>query len=270
MGRGKDKLRRFNEIRTFQCVVEPAFEEVFRTDYKLKGAWRTDFFANQNPIVLELGCGRGEYTVALAERYPEKNFIGVDIKGARLWRGAKTATEAGMRNVGFIRTRIEFIEAFFAQGEVDEIWITFPDPQLHKSRVKKRLTAPEFLRMYAQFLRPDGCIHLKTDCAHLHEYTKATVLGNDLELVQACADIYGTGYADELLSIKTTYERKFLAQGVSITYLKFLLGGKNAFESVFFAPDAFETVEGEMLDSDSDSDSVEGAQVDAESGVVTV
>ena len=153
---GKDKIRRFEENATFRCVVQPEFEEIFRKDYRLKGRWREDFFGNPNPIVLELGCGRGEYTVSLAERFSDRNFIGVDIKGARLWRGAKTATENAMPNVAFLRTRIEFIDSFFAPGEVDEIWITFPDPQLRKNRVKKRLTAPLFLERYARFLKPGG------------------------------------------------------------------------------------------------------------------
>lgn len=169
---GKDKIRRFAENATFRCVVQPGFEEVFRKDYALKGKWNRDFFGNDRPIVLELGCGRGEYTVALGERFPERNFIGVDVKGARLWRGAKTATENGMKNVAFLRTRIEFIDSCFAPGEVDEIWITFPDPQLNKNRIKKRLTAPQFLAMYARFLREGGMINLKTDSVHLHEYTK--------------------------------------------------------------------------------------------------
>lgn len=237
MARGKDKWRRFAENETFRCVIQPEFEEVFRTDYKLKGKWREDFFGNNNPIVLELGCGRGEYTVALAEHFPDCNFIGIDIKGARLWRGAKTATENGMANVAFLRTRIEFIESFFALGEVNEIWITFPDPQLRKRRIKKRLTAPEFLTMYAHFLRPDGAIHLKTDSQHLHEYTKGIVKGNHLSLLESCADIYGTGYADELLSIKTTYEAKFLAEGFPITYLKFQLGDRKTFDPIEYAPD---------------------------------
>lgn len=139
---GKDKLRRFAENLTFECFVQPAFEEAFRRDHPLKGHWHSDFFHNDRPIVLELGCGKGEYTVALAERDPGRNFIGIDIKGARMWRGAKTATERQMRNVGFLRTRIEMIASFFAEGEVDEIWITFPDPQLKSRRAKKRLTSP--------------------------------------------------------------------------------------------------------------------------------
>src|SRR5699024_6206658 len=157
---GKDKLRRFAENLTFECFVQPEFEEIFRRDHPLKGHWRRDFFRNDRPIVLELGCGKGEYTVALAERDPRSNYIGVDIKGARMWRGAKTATERRMGNVGFVRTRIEFIGSFFAPGEVDEIWITFPDPQLRTKRAKKRLTAPSFLAAYARLLKPGGAIHL--------------------------------------------------------------------------------------------------------------
>lgn len=243
---GKDKIRRFAENATFRCVVQPEFEEAFRKDYKLKGAWNREFFGNDNPIVLELGCGRGEYTVALAQRFPERNFIGVDVKGARLWRGAKTATETGMGNVAFLRTRIEFIESFFAPGEVDEIWITFPDPQLHKNRIKKRLTAPQFLAMYARFLRPGGGINLKTDSAHLHEYTKNLAQGNGLPVSACCADIYGTGFADEVLSIKTTYEQRFLQQGLPITYLRFGLGDRSGFEAVPFAPD--EALQGDGAD----------------------
>lgn len=234
---GKNKHKRFQENATFSNLVQPAFEEIFGRDHRLKGRWREEFFHNDNPIVLELGCGRGEYTVALGEKFPDKNFIGIDIKGARLWRGAKTATENSMPNVGFIRTRIEFINSFFAEGEVDEIWITFPDPQLKKNRVKKRLTSPEFLTRYAGFLRSDGLIHLKTDCLHLHEYTLAVIDGNDLPLKGACNDIYGKGYADDLLSIKTTYEAKFLSRGQQITHLCFGLDGRQEFVRVAFDPD---------------------------------
>ena len=234
---GKDKFRRFEENKTFANLVQPDFEEIFHKDYKLKGRWREDFFHNDNPIVLELGCGRGEYTVALGEMFPEVNFIGVDIKGARMWRGAKTATQNGMANVGFARTRIEFISSFFAPGEIDGIWITFPDPQLKKNRVKKRLTAPQFLSFYAGFLKPDAPVHLKTDSQHLHEYTKALLDCNGIEPEAACNDIYGTGYADEVLSVKTTYEQKFLAQGMPITYLRFNLGGRHEFTAPAFAPD---------------------------------
>ena len=172
---GKDKLRKFRENLTFACFVQPDFDEVFRHDHPLKGHWGRDFFHNDHPIVLELGCGKGEYTVALAERDPSRNYIGVDIKGARMWRGAKTATERGMRNVGFLRTRIEFITSLFAEGEVAELWITFPDPQLKSRRAKKRLTSPLFLEYYAQLLQPDGWINLKTDSQHLYGYTNEVI-----------------------------------------------------------------------------------------------
>ncbi len=234
---GKDKQRRFSENLTFGNLVQPAFDEVFRRDYKLKGRWREDFFGNNNPIVLELGCGRGEYTVALGEMFPGKNFIGVDIKGARMWRGAKTAIERGMKNVGFLRTRIEFIDSFFAAGEVDEIWITFPDPQLRKNRVKKRLTAPGFLALYSKFLKPEGRISLKTDSRHLHDYTLVVAEANSLVVDEACADIYGAGRADEVLSIRTAYESRFLDEGLAITYLRLGLGGRTDFVDPDFAPD---------------------------------
>jgi tRNA (guanine-N7-)-methyltransferase len=226
---GKDKALRFAENLTFRNMIQPEFEDIFRKDHPLKGNWHKDFFHNDNPIVLELGCGRGEYTVALGKANPDKNFIGVDIKGARMWRGAKTATQENLTNIGFLRTRIEFINSFFAEGEVSEIWITFPDPQLKAARAKKRLTSPVFLEYYAQFLKPDGLIHLKTDSAELHAFTKEVVRQNELPVMECCADIYGTGYADEVLSIKTHYEEIFLAEGKPITYITFSLGGKNTF-----------------------------------------
>lgn len=226
---GKDKLRRFAENLTFECFVQPEFEEIFRRDHPLKGHWRRDFFRNDRPIVLELGCGKGEYTVALAERDPRSNYIGVDIKGARMWRGAKTATERQMRNVGFLRTRIEMIASFFAEGEVDEIWITFPDPQLRTKRAKKRLTAPSFLAAYARLLKPGGAIHLKTDSQHLYRYTQAVIAHFGLPCEAANPDIYGTGFADEVLSVKTAYEQKFLACGLPITYTRFGLGDRTEF-----------------------------------------
>lgn len=234
---GKDKFKRFQENLTFSNLVQPEFDEIFGKDYKLKGHWKREFFGNDNPIVLELGCGRGEYTVALGERFPDKNFIGIDIKGARLWRGAKTATENSMSNIGFLRTRIEFINSFFAVNEISEVWITFPDPQLKKDRVKKRLTSPEFLTMYSRFFTDGAQINLKTDSQHLHEYTKAVIAENDLPRLECCNDIYGTGYADDILSVKTRYESIYLAEGLPITYLKFELGGKKEFKSPEFAPD---------------------------------
>lgn len=234
---GKDKIRRFQENETFKCLVQPAFEEIFKKDHKLKGNWRRDFFGNDNPICLELGCGKGEYTVALGMRNPGINYLGIDIKGARMWRGAKTATEMSIANVGFLRTRIEFINSFFAENEVDEIWITFPDPQMKKGREKKRLTSPVFLSLYSAFLRTDGYINLKTDSRFLHEYTKAVIAANDLEVNVCCDDIYGTGLADETLSVKTAYEMHYLSQGVPITYLRFKPGGRREFITPDFEPD---------------------------------
>ncbi len=226
---GKDKARRFAENLTFRNMIQPAFEEIFHKDHPLKGRWGKDFFGNDNPIVLELGCGRGEYTVALAREHSECNFIGVDIKGARMWRGAKTATEENLLNAAFLRTRIEFINSFFDKDEVSEIWITFPDPQLKEARAKKRLTSPIFLAYYAQFLVPQGCIHLKTDSQALHEYTVEVVRQNALPCPVCCNDIYGTGLADPTLSIKTAYEKMFLAEGMPITYMRFSLDGKTSF-----------------------------------------
>ena len=226
---GKDKLRRFRENLGFECFVQPEFDEVFHRDHPLKGNWRRDFFHNDHPIVLELGCGKGEYTVALAERDPSRNYIGIDIKGARMWRGAKTATERGMRNVGFLRTRIEFINGLFGEGEVSEIWITFPDPQLKTRRAKKRLTSPLFLEYYARLLRADGTIHLKTDSKHLYAYTNEVIRRFGLPCAVSNPDIYGSGYADEVLSVKTAYEQLFLGMGLPITYTRFSLGGRREF-----------------------------------------
>jgi tRNA (guanine-N7-)-methyltransferase len=231
---GKNKLRRFEENLTFENLVQPAFDEVFHKDHPLKGRWHSDFFGNDRPSVLELGCGRGEYTVALGAADPHRNYIGIDIKGARMWRGAKTATEMGLSNVAFLRTRIEFINSFFAEGEVAEVWVTFPDPQLKKGREKKRLTSPVFLGYYADFLAPGGIVHLKTDSQELHHYTKRVIEANLLPCAVCNADIYGTEFGDDpTLSIKTAYERRFLGEGKTITYLRFGLAGKRTFEMVY-------------------------------------
>ncbi len=193
---------------TFDHVVQAKFNEVFEKDYKLKGNWNRDFFWNSNPIILELGCGKGEYTVGLAKQNPEINFVGIDIKGARMWCGAKTAVDDGMKNVGFVRTRIDLINSFFAPGEVSEIWITFPDPQPKK--YYKRLTSSRFLGYYQKFLKHNGFIHLKTDSKELHDYTKALIELNKLE-TEICTDnLYNSGIADDVLSIRTYYEQKFL------------------------------------------------------------
>ena len=220
---GKGKLKKFRENETFTCLVQPTTEEVLRKDHPLKGNWNRDMFRNGNPIVLELGCGKGEYTVALAERFPGKNYIGIDIKGARLWKGAKYATENRLGNVAFLRTRVEFIESLFAPGEISEIWITFADPQERKPR--KRLTHPRFLESYRKMLAPGGIVHLKTDSRLLHNFTLETARCNGLEVIEHNEDIYGSGRADGLLSIQTFYEKNFLAQGIPITYMAFRLDG---------------------------------------------
>jgi len=203
---GHGKLRKFAENETFACLLQPSSEQLLDkaagpglhvSDHPVKGHWCERMFDAPRPIVLELGCGKGDYTIALAERHPELNFIGVDIKGARLWKGAKYATEQGLRNVAFLRTRIEFITAFFAPGEVSEIWLTFSDPQLRGSD-NKRLTSPLFLERYRAFLRPGGVIHLKTDSRFLHEYTRAVIAANGLHTLVCNTDIYASsaGKAD--------------------------------------------------------------------------
>lgn len=220
---GKNKLRKFAENETFENLFQPTFDEVWRKDHPIKGEWNKTFFKNNNPIVLELGCGKGEYTINLAKMFPHKNFIGVDIKGARLWKGAKEAVETGMPNVAFLRTRIENIVSFFKPEEVSEIWITFPDPQPRPARAKKRLSSSRFLSYYQQFVKPNAIIHLKTDSQGLHEYTKALVEQNELK-VQICTnDLYNSGIADSILSIRTFYESMFLEQGKPITYIRFEL-----------------------------------------------
>ncbi|MFI3267304.1 MAG: tRNA (guanosine(46)-N7)-methyltransferase TrmB [Rikenellaceae bacterium] len=253
---GKDKLKRFQETLTFKCMVQPKFEEVYQKDYKLKGNWRKDFFKNDNPLILELGCGRGEYTVGLGQMYPDKNFIGIDIKGARMWRGAKTAEENELKNIGFLRTRIEFIDSFFAQNEVDEVWITFADPQLKKNRALKRLTSSRFLAMYSKFLKNDGYINLKTDSDHLHNYTKAICEKNSLKQTVVCDDIYNNieKMSSDVVSLQTTYESKFLKLNKNITFLKFMLEGKTEFEEPYFEAD-------EMLVKDNDGNFLGGVEV---------
>lgn len=221
---GKNKLARFAENKILPNVVQPTREEALN-GFNLKGKWRTEFFKNENPIVLELGCGKGEYTVGLAKAFPEKNFIGIDVKGARFWFGAKEAHENGMQNVAFLRTQIELVDYFFAENEVDEIWITFPDPQIKYKRTKHRLTHPDFLNRYKKFLKPGGIIHLKTDSEFLHGYTLGFLQGAGYEIITAHHDIYGAPEYDpgtlHLRDIKTYYEELFSAKGKTITYIKF-------------------------------------------------
>jgi tRNA (guanine-N7-)-methyltransferase len=217
----KKKLQRFAEMETFSNVLQPEFEDVFEKDFYLKGHWNTDRFRNENPVVLELGCGKGEYSVGLARQYPYKNFIGVDIKGSRMWRGARTALQEQLCNVLFLRTRIEMINSFFGYGEVDEIWLTFPDPQLKKKR--KRLTSSRFLNAYRNFIKNNGLIHLKTDNTVLHQYTLDLIKKNKLRLRFQTDDLYHSGFTNEILNIKTFYELQFLDQGMKIHYLCFEL-----------------------------------------------
>lgn len=218
----KNKLRRFRENEQFDNVVQPSREELTQNNYPLKGKWRSDFFKNNNPIVLELGCGKGEYSVALAQAYPEKNFIGVDIKGARFWRGAKTGMEENITNLGFIRTQIELVDHIFAENEIDEIWITFPDPQIKYKRTKHRLTNSEFLQKYKYILKPDGIVNLKTDSEFMHGYTLGLLHGEGHEILQANHDVYKNVYSPkEVTGIQTFYEKQYLDQGKPITYIQF-------------------------------------------------
>jgi len=218
----KNKLKRFKENDSFSNVIQPTREEVFNDSNNLKGNWKRDFFKNDNPIVLELGCGKGEYSVSLAKMFPEKNFLGVDIKGARFWRGAKTALEEGLTNVGFLRTQIELIDLLFSENEVDEIWITFPDPQIKYKRTKHRLTNSEFLSKYKKILKPEGVVHLKTDSEFMHGYTLGLLHGKGLEIEYAHHDVYGTTNAPkDVVEIQTFYENQYLAIDKKITYLRF-------------------------------------------------
>lgn len=218
----KNKLKRFRENETFHNVIQPTREALVDAEFLLKGKWRTDFFNNNNPLVLELGCGKGEYTVGLAKRYPNKNFIGIDIKGARFWRGAKTAIEDQMSNVAFIRTQIELIEYIFAKNEVDEIWITFPDPQIKYKRTKHRLTNAAFLKRYKTVLNTTGVVHLKTDSEFMHGYTIGLLHGLGHEIQYANHDVYRQeGSPEEVTEIQTFYEETYLAKDKAITYIRF-------------------------------------------------
>jgi len=212
---GKDKIRRFAEIDTFSNVLQLDAGKPF------KGNWANGLFKNNNPVVLELACGKGEYTVNLAQLFPHKNFIGIDYKGNRIWRGAKTALEENVPNVAFLRIQIETLIEYFGTHEIDEIWITFPDPQPQLSREKKRLTSQRFLNMYKPILKRGGCINLKTDNDDFYAYTAEKVEELRLDLHIKTDDLYHSPYANEVLSIKTYYEKKYLEHNKNINYLKF-------------------------------------------------
>lgn len=219
----KNKLKRFWENETFSNVVQPAREEVMQ-GFRHRGNWAS-FFGNDRPIILELGCGKGEYTLGLAQRNPDKNYIGVDIKGARFWRGAKTALEQGLPNVAFLRAQIDLVDLLFGAGEVEEIWITFPDPQIKYKRMKHRLTNPSFLDKYRKILEPEGIVHLKTDSEYMHGYTLGVLQGLGHRVLYANHDVYtNTGSPKEVLEIQTFYEKQYLEKGKPITYVQFSLG----------------------------------------------
>ena len=216
----KNKLKRFKENESFPNVIQPSREEIV-SGFSLKENWHTHF-KNDNPIVLELGCGKGEYTVGLAKRFPNKNFIGIDIKGARFWKGAKTAIEEELPNVTFIRTQIELVDHIFGAEEVSEIWITFPDPQIKYKRTKHRMTNTEFLKRYKHILKPDGTVNLKTDSEFMHGYTLGLLHGLGLEVLYANHDVYkNEGSPKEVLEIQTFYENQYLEKGKPITFIRF-------------------------------------------------
>ncbi len=219
---GKNKLKKFNDIAQMQCVVECPFARLGDEEFPLRGNWNSQFFKNKGKIVLELGCGKGEYTVGLARRHPECNFIGIDIKGARLWTGAKDVTENGIENAAFLRTTIDLLPKFFAPGEVSEIWITFPDPQMKKEN--KRLTGARFMQMYRQVLAPGAKIKLKTDSPFLYAYTKAMAEHNGITVCEACDDLHHDDHTpDELRQIRTFYEQQWLDRGLTIKYISMLV-----------------------------------------------
>ncbi len=269
---GHGKLRKFAENETFRCLLQPSAEEVLADgffhlrDHAVKGHWNGTMFDAPRPIVLELGCGKGEYTIDLAQRHPECNYIGVDIKGARLWKGAKYATEHKLGNVAFLRTRIEFITAYFAADEVSEIWLTFSDPQFRSEN--SRLTSPLFLERYRSFMKPGGIIHLKTDSMFLHQYSRAVAACNGLRVLGCTEDLYGTPRealsaplsgeltprpllsaetVDALYGVQTFYEKMFLEQGYKITYLSFVIDHDGPYVHPDFDEDYWRSIEGPRL-----------------------
>jgi tRNA (guanine-N7-)-methyltransferase len=220
---GKNKAARWAEMKSFNNLFEPSADGLYKKDHPLKGDWQNVIFKNINPVIVEMGCGKGEYTIGLANRFPQNNYVGIDIKGARMWRGSKTAHEKNIQNVAFLRTRIEFINSFFSADEVDEIWLTFPDPHPKRRNAGKRLTSPDFLNSFRKFLKDNGIIHLKTDNKELYMYTAEVIKQNDLEIISATDDLYSGAMNSDILSIKTHYEQIFLKKGISICYLAFRL-----------------------------------------------
>jgi len=218
----KNKLKRFRDNEKFENVFQPGREEVVSDNFIFKGCWNKKYFQNSNPIIIELGCGKGEYTIGLAERYPDVNFVGIDLKGARFWRGAKTALEDNLKNVAFVRTQIELVNYIFGENEIEEIWITFPDPQIKFKRTKHRMTNPQFLNLYQKILKPEGIINLKTDSEFMHGYTLGLLEGLGYEVLYSHHDIYVNHEAPkDVVEIQTFYEKKYLENKKPITYLKF-------------------------------------------------
>ena len=229
---GKGKLAKFADMETYENVFQYPYSVMEHVPFEMKGHWHEQYFHNDHPIVLELGCGKGEYTIGLAQQYPDVNFIGVDIKGARMWTGATQAVNEGLKNVAFLRTNIEIIDRFFAPDEVQEIWLTFSDPQMKNPR--KRLTSTWFLERYRHFLVDGGIIHLKTDSNFLFTYTTCLVEHNQLPLLEKTDDLYHTSQlstlTSQLLSIQTYYESMWIARGLNIKYMKFRLPHKGQLE----------------------------------------
>jgi tRNA (guanine-N7-)-methyltransferase len=217
---GKNKLSKFADMQSFSNVIQAPFNAIKNKNHPIRGNWNSVFFKYQQPIILELGCGKGEYVTGLSELFPGNNYLGVDIKGARVWNGAKYASDKGLQNAGFLRTQIELVDLFFEKNEVSEIWLTFPDPQMKKTR--KRLTSTRFIELYRNFLKPGGIIHLKTDSNFQYEYTKAMATANGFEIVSNISDIYSEDKIRKELTIKTFYEKQWLSRGLTIKYLSFI------------------------------------------------
>lgn len=216
----KGKLEKFAELEKLPHVFQFPYKTLLDTGFPLQGKWREDFFKNDNPIVLELGCGKGEYTVGLAKEFPDKNFIGVDIKGARIWKGATESFAENLKNVAFVRTNIEIVHLFFAENEVDEIWLTFPDPQM--KHLRKRLTATNFIELYLKFLKPGGIIHLKTDSNFQFQYTSTMVKSNGFSVLQKTENVHESHKEDRVMQIRTHYENMWMERGISIKYIAFI------------------------------------------------